>query len=239
MPVATHADIDAKLLVGMEVHVELATQSKMFTSAPNVAHARFDDAAPNSLCDPVVLGMPGVLPVIKHLPGHGLAQLDSHLDLPRISAPREELEAIDFAAFRPFHDLPLGMTAHLVFEGLNTAPATVDPAMIRLIRDEIGFAGRPVLGGSGAGAVTAFCGPIGFLGIAVPHLARMAVGTARHRVLVPATALTGALVGLACAVVANPPGLGTVIPLNVVTSLVGAPVVIAVLLRSRRLGAAW
>lgn len=83
----------------------------------------------------------GVLPVIKHLPGHGLAQLDSHLDLPRISAPREELEAIDFAAFRPFHDLPLGMTAHLVFEGLNTAPATVDPAMIRLIRDEIGFDG--------------------------------------------------------------------------------------------------
>ena len=65
MPVATHADIDAKLLVGMEVHVELATQSKMFTSAPNVAHARFDDAAPNSLCDPVVLGMPGVLPVIN------------------------------------------------------------------------------------------------------------------------------------------------------------------------------
>lgn len=90
-----------------------------------------------------------------------------------------------------------------------------------------------------AGTVTAFCGPIGFLGIAVPHLARMAVGTSRHRVLVPATALTGALVGLACAVVANPPGLGTVIPLNVVTSLVGAPVVIAVLLRSRRLGAAW
>ncbi|WP_075296144.1 MULTISPECIES: iron ABC transporter permease [unclassified Pseudonocardia] len=91
-----------------------------------------------------------------------------------------------------------------------------------------------------AGAVTAFCGPIGFVGIAVPHLARAAVGTSRHRVLVPATALTGALVGLACAVVAHPPGAGTVIPLNVVTSLVGAPVVIAVLLRSRRLGGrAW
>ncbi|ANY09623.1 FecCD family ABC transporter permease [Pseudonocardia sp. HH130630-07] len=90
------------------------------------------------------------------------------------------------------------------------------------------------------GTVTAFCGPIGFLGIAVPHLARAAVGTSRHRVLVPATALTGALVGLACAVVAHPPGAGTVVPLNVVTSLVGAPVVIAVLLRSRRLGGrAW
>lgn len=91
-----------------------------------------------------------------------------------------------------------------------------------------------------AGTVTAFCGPIGFLGIAVPHLARAAVGTSRHRVLIPATALTGAAIGLACAVVAHPPGVGTVIPLNVVTSLVGAPVVIAVLLRSRRLGGrAW
>ncbi|APZ54476.1 glycoside hydrolase family 3 N-terminal domain-containing protein [Salipiger abyssi] len=83
----------------------------------------------------------GVLPVIKHLPGHGLARLDSHLDLPRISAPRAELDAVDFAAFRPFHDLPLGMTAHLVFEGLNTRPATIDRAMIALIREEIGFAG--------------------------------------------------------------------------------------------------
>ncbi|SFM71455.1 iron complex transport system permease protein [Pseudonocardia ammonioxydans] len=91
-----------------------------------------------------------------------------------------------------------------------------------------------------AGTVTAFCGPIGFLGIAVPHLARAAVGTSRHRILIPATALTGAVAGLACAVVAHPPGAGTVVPLNVVTSLVGAPVVIAVLLRSRRLGGrAW
>merc|ERR1711965_565947 len=48
----------------------------------------------------------GVLPVIKHLPGHGLAQLDSHLDLPRIDAPRDELDRIDFEAFRPFHEMP-------------------------------------------------------------------------------------------------------------------------------------
>ncbi|MET0187926.1 MAG: iron ABC transporter permease [Pseudonocardia sediminis] len=88
-----------------------------------------------------------------------------------------------------------------------------------------------------AGTVTAFCGPVGFLGIAVPHLARLAVGTSRHRVLVPATVLTGALVGLACAIVGHPPGTGTVLPLNVVTSLVGAPVVIVVLLRSRRFAA--
>ncbi|MCA0994572.1 glycoside hydrolase family 3 N-terminal domain-containing protein [Alloyangia pacifica] len=83
----------------------------------------------------------GVLPVMKHLPGHGLAQLDSHKDLPRIDALRAELEEVDFAAFRPFADLPLAMTAHLVFEGLNTKPATIDPAMITLIRENIGFQG--------------------------------------------------------------------------------------------------
>ncbi|WP_229673208.1 glycoside hydrolase family 3 N-terminal domain-containing protein [Salipiger pallidus] len=83
----------------------------------------------------------GVLPVIKHLPGHGLAQMDSHKDLPRINAPREELDRVDFAAFRPLAKMPLGMTAHLVFEGLNTEPATIDPSMIRLIREDIGFGG--------------------------------------------------------------------------------------------------
>lgn len=88
-----------------------------------------------------------------------------------------------------------------------------------------------------AGTVTAFCGPVGFLGIAVPHLARLVVGTSRHRVLIPTTVLTGALVGLGCAIVGHPPGSATVLPLNVVTSLVGAPVVIVVLLRSRRMAA--
>ena len=88
-----------------------------------------------------------------------------------------------------------------------------------------------------AGTVTVYCGPVGFLGIAVPHLARLLVGTSRHRVLLPATLLTGALVGLVCAIAGHPPGTPTVIPLNVVTSLVGAPVVIVVLLRSRRLAA--
>lgn len=61
----TAADIKARLMVGMEIHVELSTRSKMFTSAPNVAHPDYFDAEPNSLCDPVVLGMPGVLPVMN------------------------------------------------------------------------------------------------------------------------------------------------------------------------------
>lgn len=58
-------DINAQLCVGLEVHVELATRSKMFTNAPNLAHHHHYDAEPNTLCDPVVLGMPGVLPVIN------------------------------------------------------------------------------------------------------------------------------------------------------------------------------
>jgi aspartyl-tRNA(Asn)/glutamyl-tRNA(Gln) amidotransferase subunit B len=62
---ASAADIKTRLMVGLEVHVELATRSKMFTAAPNVAHPDNFDAGPNSLCDPVVVGMPGVLPVIN------------------------------------------------------------------------------------------------------------------------------------------------------------------------------
>ncbi|HEX7010154.1 MAG TPA: hypothetical protein VF184_09235, partial [Phycisphaeraceae bacterium] len=61
----TEAGIKTRLIVGMEVHVELATRSKMFTSAPNVAHPDYYDAPPNTLTDPVVLGLPGTLPVIN------------------------------------------------------------------------------------------------------------------------------------------------------------------------------
>jgi aspartyl-tRNA(Asn)/glutamyl-tRNA(Gln) amidotransferase subunit B len=61
----TAADYTARLMVGMEIHVELATRSKMFTSAPNIAHPDYFDAEPNTLCDPIVLGMPGVLPVMN------------------------------------------------------------------------------------------------------------------------------------------------------------------------------
>ncbi len=59
------SNFTAKLMVGMEVHVELATRSKMFTAAPNIAHHEYEKAQPNTLCDPVVLGMPGVLPVVN------------------------------------------------------------------------------------------------------------------------------------------------------------------------------
>ncbi|MCH8466693.1 MAG: beta-hexosaminidase [Roseinatronobacter sp.] len=82
----------------------------------------------------------GVLPVLKHIPGHGRASLDSHLALPVIDTPAEELRLSDFAAFRALADLPLGMTAHLVFSQIDPdAPATQSAKMIALIGHEIGF----------------------------------------------------------------------------------------------------
>ncbi|SOC09243.1 glycoside hydrolase family 3 N-terminal domain-containing protein [Rhodobacter maris] len=83
----------------------------------------------------------GVLPVLKHMPGHGRAEVDSHKNLPVVEASAEDLRASDFAAFAALADLPMGMTAHIRFPAFDTAPATQSAAMIRLIREEIGFAG--------------------------------------------------------------------------------------------------
>ena len=83
----------------------------------------------------------GVLPVVKHLPGHGRAQVDSHHGLPVVDAALLDLEAVDFAPFRALNDLPMGMTAHIRFTALDDAPATASVRMIGLIRDRIGFDG--------------------------------------------------------------------------------------------------
>ena len=85
----------------------------------------------------------GVLPVLKHLPGHGRATADSHAKLPVVDTDRTTLEATDFAAFRPLSALPLGMTAHVVFTAIDaTAPATTSATMVReVIRGFIGFQG--------------------------------------------------------------------------------------------------
>ncbi|QFU08186.1 Beta-hexosaminidase [Rhodobacteraceae bacterium THAF1] len=82
----------------------------------------------------------GVLPVMKHMPGHGRAQVDSHKDLPRVDADKTALEA-DFAPFRALSDLPMGMTAHITYTALGGKPATQDAGLIWLIREEIGFDG--------------------------------------------------------------------------------------------------
>jgi len=85
-----------------------------------------------------------------------------------------------------------------------------------------------------AGATTAFCGPIAFLGLVVPHLARLAVGSSDHRIVLPTAVLLGAAVALGCGLVNQLPGNGAVLPVNAVTALIGAPIVVLVLLRSHR-----
>jgi len=85
----------------------------------------------------------GVLPVLKHIPGHGRATADSHQKLPVVTASRADLEATDFAAFRPLVALPMAMTAHVVFTAIDpVAPATISATIVRdVIRDSIGFQG--------------------------------------------------------------------------------------------------
>ncbi|WP_425441315.1 glycoside hydrolase family 3 N-terminal domain-containing protein [Salinihabitans flavidus] len=80
----------------------------------------------------------GVYPVIKHVPGHGRAQADSHRDLPRVAADRVALSR-DFAPFAALADLPMAMTAHIVYDALDTRPATLSPVVMDTIREEIGF----------------------------------------------------------------------------------------------------
>lgn len=83
----------------------------------------------------------GVLPIVKHMPGHGRAVSDSHKETPEVATPAAELRATDFAVFRALADLPLGMTSHVRYTAFDDAPATQSPRMIGLIRDEIGFDG--------------------------------------------------------------------------------------------------
>ncbi len=84
----------------------------------------------------------GMLPVVKHIPGHGRALADSHHRVPVVSTGRAELEATDFAPFRALSALPLAMTAHVVFTAIDSAPATTSATMVReVIRGSIGFDG--------------------------------------------------------------------------------------------------
>lgn len=80
---------------------------------------------------------------------------------------------------------------------------------------------------------TAFCGPISFIGLVVPHLARLALGTSYHRVLMPATMLIGANLALACNLLSTLPRDGSIIPISVITPLIGAPVVLHVILKQK------
>jgi beta-N-acetylhexosaminidase len=94
-----------------------------------------------AFCEGLIAG--GILPVIKHIPGHGRALADSHHELPRVSAERDSLSASDFAPFRALSDMPWAMTGHIVYEAVDARrPATTSPEVIsEVIRGEIGFEG--------------------------------------------------------------------------------------------------
>ncbi len=94
-----------------------------------------------AVCDGLLDG--GVLPVIKHLPGHGRASVDSHKVLPVVDASRKDLETVDFAPFRALRHIPWGMTAHVIYTNLDAmAPATTSATVIETaIRRAIGFDG--------------------------------------------------------------------------------------------------
>jgi iron complex transport system permease protein len=86
-----------------------------------------------------------------------------------------------------------------------------------------------------AGSITAFCGPIGFIGIAVPQMARSIFATSNHRILIPACCLIGTILMLLCDMIGQLPGSQAALPINIVTALVGAPTVIWMILRKNNL----
>jgi beta-N-acetylhexosaminidase len=101
----------------------------------------------------------GVLPVAKHIPGHGRAVVDSHLDLPRVEAKAKTLRVSDFLAFEAVSGLPIAMTAHVIYEAIDPEnPATLSAGMIGLIRETIGFKGLLVTDDI---SMEALSGPVG------------------------------------------------------------------------------
>lgn len=118
IPVAGAHDIIGDRAFGMDAHTV-------------ITHAR---AQANGLMDG------GIVPVLKHIPGHGRAMADSHEELPVVTASLSELEATDFMPFKALADLPMGMTAHVVYNALDPDNmATLSAKALRYIRDDIGF----------------------------------------------------------------------------------------------------
>ncbi|MEM9391108.1 MAG: iron ABC transporter permease [Bacteroidota bacterium] len=90
-----------------------------------------------------------------------------------------------------------------------------------------------------AGTITAFTGPIAFIGVAVPHLARLLFRTSNHKVLIPATMMCGVVIMLICDIVSQVPGAQTTLPLNSVTALFGAPVILAIIIKNKKMKGAF
>ncbi|MHA7772725.1 beta-N-acetylhexosaminidase [Roseibium sp. M-1] len=113
-----------------------AIGDRSFSSDPDVVAA-----LGRAMADGALAG--GVLPVIKHIPGHGRARVDSHLELPRVEADHSSLESVDFRPFKALSGVSLGMTAHIVYEGIDPHTAGTQSARVigDIIRGEIGFDG--------------------------------------------------------------------------------------------------
>jgi iron complex transport system permease protein len=92
-----------------------------------------------------------------------------------------------------------------------------------------------LLSGALTALVTAACGPIGFIGLVVPHIARLSTGTSNHAVLLPATILAGAATGLLCALISVLPSQWGVMPVNAITPVIGVPVIVYIILRRRKI----
>ena len=127
-----------------QTHPFLRDRCMGTTPAEVAAHAR-------ALADGLLAG--GVLPVVKHMPGHGRAVQDSHAETPLIDVPLADLDATDFAPFKALADLPLGMTAHVRIPALGQAPATMNPAALGMIRQGWGFRGALMTDDLGMGAL--------------------------------------------------------------------------------------
>jgi beta-N-acetylhexosaminidase len=131
--------VDVNCVPCLDVHDPTGHQvigDRAFSADPDLV-ARLGRAQADGLRDG------GILPVIKHLPGHGRTQVDSHLEMPVVSASRQELVQQDFRPFAALADLPMGMTAHLLFPALDpNYPATMSRIVIdEVIRGDIGFDG--------------------------------------------------------------------------------------------------
>ena len=126
LPVLDIPQADADLVIGDRAY---GTEPKQVAALGRVA------------CEALL--QEGVLPVIKHIPGHGRATVDSHEFLPRVEAKLAELSALDFVPFQALADMPLAMTAHIVYEAIDAdRPATTSPRVVQeIIRGEIGFDG--------------------------------------------------------------------------------------------------
>lgn len=177
--------------------------------------------------------------------GYAVGSVVSILEL---FATKESLQQFVYWGFGSFAGLSwqqVGLLAMVVLPSISLAMSLLKP-MNALVSGEtfarsVGVDVQRVrvqiiiLTGLIAGVVTAFCGPIAFLGMAVPHLARWILRSSDHRLLFPGTLLLGIVTALACDLLARLPGLDWMLPLNAVTALLGAPVVLIIILRNRRL----